>query len=519
MKVVTAKQMQSLDRQTIEDLGIHGLLLMENAGRGTAEIIMSTYASELAEKGALIVAGPGNNGGDGFVIARHLVQAGIKAAIILLAPENKFRGDALVNLEIVKALRIPMTLCVEEAVLIDNQAMFEDAGVIVDAMFGTGLSRSLQGRFARAVRFMNRSKTPVAAVDIASGLSADTGHPLGHAVNADITCTMALPKIGHVTWPGCDYTGRLHVVNIGIPGFLVERAGITTETWGRNEFVGHLRARPESGHKGTFGHVLIVGGSRGKTGAAALAATGSLHSGAGLVTVACAASSQTVLATKLTEAMTHALPETGDGTPSLGAREDIRRALERKKAMVIGPGLGLHEDTMKLVCALIREVDIPVVVDADALTAMAGEMEGFAAGSCGSLVLTPHPGEMARLCGCSVEQVQADRLDSVRRLAMKTGAVVVLKGARTVTASPEGEICINMTGNSGMGTGGMGDVLSGMIGALLCQGYSPWDAARLGVCAHGLAGDMLASGRGPWGWLAGDLAKWLPRVWMLGQGR
>ncbi len=519
MKVVTAKQMQALDRQTIEDLGIHGLLLMENAGRGTAEIIMSTYASELAAKGALIVAGPGNNGGDGFVIARHLVQAGVETAIILLAPEDKFRGDALVNLEIVKALRIPITYCLEESFLIDMQAMFEDAGVIVDAMFGTGLSRPLEGRFARAVRFMNRSRAQVAAVDIPSGLSADTGHPLGHAVRADITCTMALPKIGHVTWPGCDYTGVLHVVEIGIPGFLVDKAGVTTETWGRDEFVSHLRSRPHSGHKGTFGHVLIVGGSRGKTGAADLAAEGALHSGAGLVTVACAVSSQTVLATKLTEAMTHALPETGDGTPSLPACEEIVRALDRKKAMVMGPGLGLHADTRELVRRLLKQVDIPVVVDADALTAMAEAMDEFSGGCCGSLVLTPHPGEMARLCGCSVEQVQADRLESALGLAVRTGAVVVLKGARTVTASPDGKICINMTGNSGMGTGGMGDVLSGMIGALLCQGYTPWDAARIGVCAHGLAGDMLASARGPWGWLAGDLAEWLPRVWMLGQGR
>ncbi len=511
MKVVTSEQMQALDRQTIEDLGIHGLILMENAGRGTAEIVMSQYAAELSGKGALVVAGPGNNGGDGFVIARHLVQAGIRTDIVVLAPEEKFRGDALVNLEIVKALGIPLVICTDESILIDQLPLFEDAGVIVDALFGTGLGRPLEGRFARAVRYINRSHAPVAAVDIASGLSSDTGHPLGTAVKADITCTMAMPKIGHVTWPGCDYTGELHVVEIGIPGFLIEKAGITTEAFGKDEFSALLKPRPDSGHKGTFGHLVVIGGSRGKTGAAALAAAGALHSGAGLVTVACAASSQPVLAAKLTEAMTCALPETGDGSPSQAAYDGLIAALKKKRAVVLGPGLGLHTDTREFALRIMKEVDIPVVVDADALTAMAEDMKAFSDKD--NLVLTPHPGEMARLCGCTVQEAQADRIKSATELARGTGAVVVLKGARTVTAAPDGRVCINTTGNSGLGTGGMGDVLSGIIGALLVQGYEPWDAARLGVCAHGLAADLLASGRGPWGWTAGDLVLWLPRVW------
>ena len=513
MKVVTAEQMQALDRQTIEDLGIHGLILMENAGARTAGIIRAQYETELSEKGALVVAGPGNNGGDGFVIARHLMQAGFRVEIVLLAPEEKFRGDALVNLEIVNALMIPVMPCLSETVLVEHARLFENAGVIVDAIFGTGLGRPVEGRFAEAVRYMNKSVAPVVAVDIASGLSADTGHPMGVAIEADITCTMAMPKTGHVTWPGSDYTGRLHVVEIGIPEFLVDKAGITPEAMGREEFSRELRARPDSGHKGTFGHLLVTGGSRGKTGAAALAAMGGLHSGAGLVTVACAASSQQVLAAKLTEAMTMVLPETGEGSPSQAAFEEIKGALDRKKAVVLGPGLGLHADTVKFTIRFMKEVDIPVVVDADALTAMAGAMDDFSNGSNSHLVLTPHPGEMARLCRCTVPEVQADRIKSASGLASETGAVVVLKGARTVTASPDGRVCINLTGNSGMGAGGMGDVLGGIIGAFLAQGYEPWDAARLGVCAHGLAADMLASGRGPWGWTAGELAEWLPRVW------
>ncbi len=513
MKVVTAAQMQALDRKTIEEIGIHGLILMENAGRGTAQVIMSQYHAELSGRSALIVAGPGNNGGDGFVIARHLVQAGFRAEVICLAVEEKFKGDALVNLEIIKQLRIPLAVCASEETLLDRGASFENAGVIVDALFGTGLGRPLEGRFARAVRYMNRSNAPVVAVDIASGLSADTGHVLGVAVKADITCSMALPKIGHVTWPGCDHTGKLHVIDIGIPDFLVENAEIECVAMGRHEFAALLMPRPNAGHKGTFGHLLVIGGSRGKTGAAALAVAGGLRSGAGLVTAVCARSSRTVLATKLTESMTLGVSETSEGTPSVRAVDEVISFAENKKAAVIGPGLGLLPETQDFTITIIKDLDMPVVADADALTAMASEMDMFSTGDNDNLILTPHPGEMARLMGCSVRDVQSDRIGSARRLAGITGAIVVLKGARTVTAAPDGRTCINLTGNSGMGSGGMGDVLSGIIGALLAQGYKPWDAARIGVCAHGLAGDMLASARGPWGWTAGDLARWLPRVW------
>ncbi len=514
MKVVKAAQMQALDRETIEDVGIHGLILMENAGRGTAEIIMSTFGQELSQKGALVVAGPGNNGGDGFVIARHLVQAGHDVHVISLAPDEKFRGDALVNLGIVRNLGIPVTLCVSEEVLLENYAAFEQAGVIVDALFGTGLGRPLAGRFAQAVGYMNRVEAPVISVDIPSGLSSDTGLPLGAAVEADVTCTMAMPKIGHVSWPGCEYTGTLHIIDIGIPRSVVDKADIDVEAIGRDELAGLLKARPGSGHKGTFGHVVIVGGSRGKSGAAVLAAEGALHSGAGLVTVACAASSQPVMAQKLTEAMTLGISEADSGEPSEKAVDELVMFAENKKALVIGPGLGIGREAASFVQALVQRVTIPLVADADALTGLADSLDLLKDRKNGAdTVLTPHPGEMARLCKCSVQEVQADRIGKALGLSGDTGAFVVLKGSRTVIAAPDGRVCINTTGNSGMGTGGMGDVLSGMIGALLAQGYEAWEAARIGVCAHGAAADLLASARGPYGWTAGELASWLPRVW------
>ena len=517
MKIVTAKQMQMLDKETIENIGIPGLVLMENAGRGTSEVIMSCFHYELSEKGALVVAGPGNNGGDGFVIARHIRQAGFAAEVVLLAPLEKFRGDALVNLDIIKGLGIPVAQCLNENDIIKKAGMFENTGVIIDAIFGTGLGRDVGGRFALAVNLTNMSPAPTVSVDIASGLSADTGHPMGVAVNADLTCTMAMPKTGHVTWPGSDYTGDLRVIDIGIPDFLLDKADIRSESFGMRAFASVLRPRPAGGHKGTFGHLLVAGGSRGKTGAAALAAAGALHSGAGLVTVACAASSQPVLASKLTEAMTHGLPETPDGVPSINAYDSMAGIMHGKKAVVLGPGMGITPEALQFTRRVLLDATLPMVVDADALTAMAEDMKPFTGSSLpSSVILTPHPGEMARLFDSGVQEVQADRIQAARELAAMTGATVVLKGARTVIASPDGRICINMSGNAGMGTGGMGDVLSGIAGALLAQGYPAWDAARAGVFAHGMAADMLATSRGPWGWTAMDVAEWLPRTWALG---
>ncbi len=517
MKTVTAQQMQSLDQETIQGIGIQGLVLMENAGRGTAGTVLSCCSSMLSTGGAVIVAGPGNNGGDGFVIARHLVQAGFEVSIIQLAPHEKFRGDALVNLEITKKLGIPALLWCEDQMPQGIENMLSGAGVIVDAIFGTGLGREVKGRFAQAIELVNRSAATTVAVDIASGLSADTGHPLGCAVRADITCAMAMPKIGHITWPGSDYTGELHVIEIGIPGFLVEQAGINTEAYGADEFKSDLVQRPAGGHKGTFGHVVIAGGSRGKTGAAVLAAIGALHSGAGLVTVASAASSQPIIAARLTEAMTCVLPETTDGTPCQAAWDVFSELIRGKRAVVAGPGMGIDRDATEFARRIVIETEVPVVVDADALTAMVRDMTPFRQKAyAGQLILTPHPGEMARLCGMTTGEVQADRLAAARDLATDTGTVVVLKGARTVTAVPDGRVWINMSGNAGMASGGMGDVLAGITGALAAQGYAPGQAARMAVFAHGKAADMLANGRGPWGWTAGEVAQWLPRVWGLG---
>jgi len=513
MIVLTASQMQEMDRVTIEEIGIPGVVLMENAGAGCVQY-MSERFSERLPSGVVVVAGPGNNGGDGFVIARRLYHQGISVRLFCLAQREKYKGDALVNLNIVERLGInPEWLLDHEAVSRAEPAILR-AGVIVDAIFGTGLARDVAGRFAQVIGLINRSEAPVMAVDIASGLSADSGQVLGCAVEADLTVTMAYAKIGHVTWPGRLYTGELEVVDIGIPHSLEQGAGIAAEWFLEEDAKRIFRPRPADGHKGTFGHLLVVAGSRGKAGAAALVAEGGLRAGAGLVTVAAPEGTRTELAIKLTEAMTAPLPETGDGTAGQAALEEILRLSEKKRAIAIGPGIGISPEPLSMARQVAFEAGLAMVIDADGLTALSGHLKRLnMSAAARQMVLTPHPGEAARLLGCSTGEIQADRISAARQIASESGCVVVLKGFATVTARPDGFVSINSTGNSGQGSGGMGDTLTGIIGALLAQGYSAWDAARLGVWSHGAAADLAVRIKGPYGYLASEVAEMLPVIW------
>ncbi len=513
MLLVDAKTMQAMDAKTIEEIGIPGLVLMENAGLGCVRIILEELSQAL-ERGCMVVAGPGNNGGDGFVIARHLFQKGKSVRILSLAALERFKGDALTNLKACQGLGIDVVEVLDQEALEKNRGLFTDAGFIVDAMFGTGLKRPLEERFKGAAELINESDAQVFSVDIASGLSADTGQVLGAAVRADVTGTMAVAKVGQVNWPGVLYTGRLHVIDIGIPDFVKAQAERVYECFDRELFRQLFQPRPVDGHKGTFGHVIIFGGSRGKTGAACLAAHGALRAGAGLVTVASVRSSQFVISQKLTEAMTEGLPESPDGQISLDAYDRAMELLQGKKAACIGPGLGVTKDATVFSQKMAVHCHLPLVMDADALTALAKCTEILKEAKA-PRILTPHPGEMARLTGKEVRDVQQDRIGVSRALAQDTGAVVVLKGMSTVVASPDGKVSINMSGNSGMGTGGMGDTLTGIIGALLGQGYTPWDAARLGVYVHGSSADLVSKMKGPFGYTAREAADQLPRLWAM----
>jgi len=507
MKLVTAAEMRELDRQAIEEVGIPSLVLMENAGRTTYQILRREFPG-LAGPVA-VLAGRGNNGGEGCVVARYLAQDGVPVAVFLTASRDQVKGDARVNLEIAARLGVEIVEVKEEKDLNPLAHRLARAALIVDALLGTGLNSEVRGLLRQVIEEINRLRPPVLAVDIPSGLCADTGRPLGAAVKARVTVTYGWPKIGQIITPGRDYVGRLWQVDISIPPALAKT--VPAELTGAAEMRAFLPPRPFASNKGTFGHLLVLAGSEGKTGAAALTSEGALRAGAGLVTLGIPASLNDILEAKITEAMTLPLPEAEDAR-ALGrtALKPIQNFLENKTAVALGPGLGTHPETRDLVRHLALDLPLPLVIDADGVNALAGDPGGLKAAA-GPRVLTPHPGEMARFLGTTVQEVQADRLGIARKAAAGTGAVVVLKGAQTVVADPGGGISVNSTGNPALASGGTGDVLTGLIGGFLAQKLSPWDAARLGVYLHGLAAEYWVARQGPL-LIAGDLLKIFPEI-------
>jgi NAD(P)H-hydrate epimerase len=502
---VTASEMRALDRWTIEH-GTPGATLMERAGAGAARVLRERLRRPRGP--IVVVCGRGNNGGDGFVIARHLRRAGTPVEVWLAARPEEVQGDAATMLARWRRGRGTVHELTTQAAVAALTRRLERAATVVDALFGTGLNAPVRGTAAEAIAAIGRCGAPVLAVDIASGLSADTGLPLGAAVRATVTATFGFPKIGQLVYPGVDHTGLLAVVDIGIPPAAVAAVAPRGSLLEAHEVGRILPPRARDAHKGDFGHVLAIAGSRGKTGAALLAAQACGRAGAGLVTLAVPASLQAVLEAQVREAMTAALPDTGDGAAALADGNDLEALLRGRAAVVCGPGLGLAAETRALVAHVARRCSVPLVLDADALNALAGTHVLHE--RAGPTVLTPHPGEMARLLGTDVAAVQADRLAAARGFARAQRVVVVLKGARTIVASPDGGAAISPAGNPGMASGGTGDVLAGVIGALLAQGIDPFEAAALGVFAHGAAGDAVARRQGEVGLLAGDLLAELP---------
>lgn len=508
MKLLTADEMRELDRRAIEEIGIPGVVLMENAGRGAAEQLCRRF-SDLWPGPALILAGKGNNGGDGYVIARHLLNRGWRVRTVVLTDEAQVSGDAAINLRALQRSGGELAFATDDGRLSRALRQGRDARLVVDALFGTGLASEIVGHYATAIDWVNAAGLPVLAVDIPSGVDATSGRILGRAVGADLTVTFALHKLGHALYPGAGLCGDLEVVDIGIPAPLLAKAGDRHQMVDAAAAISLLPARPATGHKGTFGHLLVVAGSTGKAGAAAMTAEGGLRSGAGLVTVACPASVQAALAIKLTEAMTEPLAEV-DGALSLQALAALQQLAGGKSALALGPGLGQADETFALVRRLVRESPLPLVLDADGLNAIVEHLAVLRERPPGSAVLTPHPGEMARLTGRTVAEVEADRVGVARAFARRHRVVLVLKGARTVTALPDGRVRLNGSGNPGLASGGMGDVLTGLIGGLLAQGLSPAAAAVLGVYLHGRAADRLQQTLGNAGMIAGDLLRELP---------
>ncbi len=508
MILVTANEMQQMDRQTIESFGIPGRVLMENAGRGATRFFFEQF-SDLKDKRIGVIAGLGNNGGDGFVIARYLAQSGIAVQVYLLAAGNRVKGDAAANLKLLKPLKIPVIEVPDENSFSAHQSDMADLDIWIDAILGTGLKSDVKGYFQTVIDFINALNKPVFAVDIPSGLNSDTGQPCGTCIRASATATFGLAKTGHITYPGASYTGALEIVDIGIPPYIIETVEPKQFLLTANLIKSYLTPRDEQAHKGTTGHLLVVAGSFGKTGAASMTSISALRAGAGLVSLAIGQSLNAVVETQMLEAMTVPLPESRDGILGESAFHVIKKLMPGKKCLAIGPGLGQASETRKLVCQIIKESQIPVVVDADGINNLAGQVQ-ILKNARVPIILTPHPGEMARLLDVTVSKIQQDRINCARSVAVDLKVHIVLKGARTVIAHPDGRIFINATGNAGMASGGMGDVLTGIIAGQIAQGFSPESAAHIGVYLHGAAADSLAQSIGPYGYLAGDVMSAIP---------
>lgn len=510
MKLLTADQMREIDRCAIEDYAVPGVVLMENAGRGAAQLVDTRYR-RLRPGPILVVAGKGNNGGDGYVMARHLENFGWQVRTLVLAARCDIRGDAQINLHILEnshsAIRYATTAADIAAVLQE----YSDTHLVIDAIFGNGLSAPVRGHYLAAIEQINALELPVVAVDMPSGIDATTGEVLGASIKADCSISFAVAKLGQVSYPACNCAGELSVVDIGIPKPLQDAISNQYIFVDKPHAAALLPARPVAGHKGTFGHVLVVAGSQGKSGAAQLCAVGCARSGSGLVTLAIPTGCQSVVATAVAEIMTSALDDI-DGGISAVAAEQLVPLWQGKQVVAVGPGLGQTEQVALVVSRLVRECPLPLVLDADALNVLCGNVELLHERKLGTTVLTPHPGEMSRLTGLSVVYIQNHRCEVAAQFSQRWHVVLVLKGARTVVAAPDGRVRINSSGNSGMGSGGMGDVLTGVIAGWIAQGLDTFAAAVLGVYLHGIAADHCAQRLGGSGYLASDVVQCLPIV-------
>jgi len=510
--------MREADRRTTERHGVPSLQLMENAGTHVVKLLEWIIAAN-PDRLIAVLCGKGNNGGDGFVIARLLHQSGRKLDVMLFAKPEEVRGDAAINLKRWRDAGGELRVVITETEWAAARAEVSQAKVIIDAMLGTGLTGPVEGLLARVIADVNEfgKVATIVAVDIPSGLPSDSGAPLGPAVSADYTVTFTAPKPGLLLPPNCEHAGKLHVAEIGTPPEMLAADDTLQLHWLEpGEFAGLPLVRRPAGHKGDYGHALIIAGSRGKTGAAVLAAMGALRAGAGLVTVATPERVLPIVASHVPELMTEPLAGTDVDSISMRALDYGRFAeiAKGKNAVALGPGLGTHPETQQFVRAVLRDSPIPIILDADGLNAFAGRSEELRERNA-PLAVTPHPGEMARLLGCTTAQVQANRLELALQAAAKWNAMVVLKGYRTIIATPDGRAFINSTGNPGMATGGTGDVLTGMLAGLTAQfSTGLWERALgLGVYLHGLAGDLAAENFGEASLMATDLVIAIPRAW------
>lgn len=510
MKILRAREMKEIDNRASTEYGIPSILLMENAGLRVVEVVEDILQEPTGKK-VVVLVGKGNNGGDGLVVARHLINSNVNVETFLLADASGMTGDAYLNYKILSKMTDKIYPLFSKEDLNRLQISLFTCDLIVDSIYGIGFKGSLSDFETRVVKMINLCRSPVVAVDIPSGVDADTGRVHGEAVKAFHTVTFAAPKLGLVIEPGKDYAGTLTVADISIPTFLLQddkiKANLITEDMIRPLIKPRL---PES-HKGTYGHALVIGGSAGLTGAVIMASYAALRSGAGLVTAALPESLVPVVETALIEVMTAPLAENHQMAIALEALPAVENLLGTASVCAIGPGMSGHPEANGVVRFVLEKAGIPVIIDADGLNALQGDVDVLKDRQI-PVILTPHPGEMARLTGKSIKEIQANRVEIARHFAQEWGVGLVLKGNKTVIASPSGEIYINITGNPGMATAGSGDVLCGMIAGLIAQGLKPKEAAIAGVYLHGLIGDYVAEIRGQRGLTAGDLINGIPDI-------
>src|SRR5436309_7479282 len=491
--ILTSAQMKEIDRRATERFGIPSIVLMENAALAVVDAIGEHYPD--CDRVA-VFCGLGANGGDGFAIARHLEQRGVVASVFIVGDRAKIRGDAAANLDICTRLALPLYEITDDDSLNEALVHAADADLIVDAIFGTGLDRAPEGIYAETIRTIRDFGLPVVAIDLPSGANASTAEPFAPCVRAALTVTFVAPKICHVFEPAAVNCGEVIVADISIPHAAIEDENVTLALTTPADVRPYIEPRLAATHKGTYGHVAIVAGSPGRSGAAVLAARGAIRSGAGLVTVA-------------TDSKTAKLVNAGSIESMTFSGDDVLEFIARKDAALIGPGLADEETSYTRIRELIAAIELPLVIDASALNAFAGRANELNP-SHRPRVITPHPGELARIVGTTAKEINAHRIDAARDAARATGCIVVLKGFQTLIAEPDGHVNVNPTGNPGMASGGMGDVLGGMIAAFLARGIDPLDAAIAAVYLHGFAGDLLKDGMGDIGLAALDLAERIP---------
>jgi hydroxyethylthiazole kinase-like uncharacterized protein yjeF len=516
MKLVTSSQMRNIDKKTIEGIGIPGLELMKKAGSGVA-LAAKEMLGEIKNKKVVIFCGRGNNGGDGFVVGRYLSEWGANVQFYITCKKEEVSRDAKTNLQKAEKMSLPIT----EVLKKEEIPLKIEADLIVDALFGTGFSGEITGFMKDIVEAINSSGIRVISVDIPSGLHADTGQFTGACIKAERTVTMALPKIGHFFFPGKEMSGKVSVVDIGVPEQVVEEENINLNLI-TEEVKKMLPKRPGDAYKGTCGRVVLIAGSTGLTGAASLASLSSLRAGAGMAILGIPQSLNPILEIKLTEVMTKPLPDVRKkGALALRGLGEIRELLKWGDCCALGPGLGQHFETIELVRRLISKINMPTVIDADGLNAIAKDVSILK--ECQApLILTPHIGELSRLNGVPIGEIAKDRIKYASDFAKEYNCVLVFKGAPTIISEPSGQTYVNPTGNAGMATAGSGDVLTGIIVGLLAQMLMlrkgedirkiMLDSALAGVYIHGLTGDLAKEEKGEMGMIAGDMMERIPEV-------